>query len=654
MKSIIIAILLILSMCIPGAIFASGGDSGTFRGKWWNYYERGLESAEKGDWKAAVSDLNAAIDRRDRDQRMARTYGMHFIEYFPHRELGIAHFNLGDMEKAANELEASITMEASAKAAFYLNKVKQQDLRKGQVRPGAPEITVVSPASGSVVKTSTVVIKGKASGAGHVARVTVNGAPWRFERARENIEFTQEVPVEDGRNEIRITAEDLLGSVSEKTVSVTVDRDGPSVQIFDITPETEGGKKYLRVTGEVSDATWISRLQVNGVVVDAGGEKSHKLDLRYERGRQAKLTVAAADPFENETSAEIDVERGLAAFNRPFEPYLIALNADKLIAFDKKPPEASLRAAAVLPPVFAEKFAVEGEAFDNRNVGRITVNNKDVFVKGGRKVFFSKVVDLKEGRNDITVDIYDTSDNRTSKTLTVVRKIPSVMQNASRMSVTVLPFDGGRAAERVQLAYERLIGAFVEQKRFSVVERSKLEQVLLEQKLTKEKLTDPEHSIRIGKLMSADAVLAATVREDERSLEVVARVISTETSEVLDVKDVYAEDKGAASVREMMAALASKVASGFPVAEGMVVKADGRNVTMDLGETSNVKKNMRVIVFRRGGEIKHPVTGKSLGWDTVKLAEGRVEDVQANFSKVELLKKPAPQEVRVKDLVITK
>jgi hypothetical protein len=119
---------------------------------------------------------------------------------------------------------------------------------------------------------------------------------------------------------------------------------------------------------------------------------------------------------------------------------------------------------------------------------------------------------------------------------------------------------------------------------------------------------------------------------------------------VLDVKDVYAEDKTAATVKEMMAALASKVASGFPVAEGMVVKAGGRTITMDLGDASNIKRNMTVIFYRKGEEIRHPVTGKSLGFDTVKLAEAGWKT--AAISRVELLK--SPRRRVVKDLVITK
>ena len=650
----IISLLVAIALClIPGPVVFSA-DDGTFRGKWWNYYDRGLSSADSGDWTSAVNDLQQCIKMQDRDQRMARTYGMHFIDYFPHRELGIAYMNRGELDKAAKELELSAKQEESAKASFYLNKVQQSVLKQSQAKPAGPEITIVSPASGTIVKTSTVTIKGKASGKGIVSRIVINGTPYRFDRAREHMEFTQELAVEDGSNEIVVAAEDLVGNKTEKTLTLIVDRDGPSVQIADVVAEQEAGKRYIKLTGTVSDATWISKLQVNGQSVDVSGEKNHQLNLRFEQGKKAKLAVLAVDPFENETTAEIDVEQALTAFRTPEKPFLIAFNSDKLIGFDKTSPQITLKSSADLPTVFSEKYAVEGEASDNLNIGRIVINNKDVFVKNGKRIFFSKVVDLREGKNTITVDVYDTSDNKTTKTYTVTRRIPSVMQNASRMSITVLPFDGGKTADRIQLAYDQLLGAFVDQKRFSVIERAKLEHILLEQKLTKEKLTDPENSIRVGKLMSADAVLATSVREDERSLEIVARVISTETSEVLGVKDAFVEDKTMAGVRDLVANLAAKVAQEFPVAEGMVVKAGGKSVVMDVGEASNIKRNMTVIIYRKGEEIRHPVTGKSLGWDTIKVGEGRVEEVQAAFSKVRLLDRPNSQQVKVKDLVMTK
>ena len=99
--------------------------SGTFRGKWWNYYDRGSALAGMSNFEGAIRDFKQTIDMRSKDQRMARTYGMHFIDYFPHRELGIVYFNTGEIEKAISELEQSLNNVESSKAIYYLNKARK-------------------------------------------------------------------------------------------------------------------------------------------------------------------------------------------------------------------------------------------------------------------------------------------------------------------------------------------------------------------------------------------------------------------------------------------------------------------------------------------------------------------------------------------------
>jgi hypothetical protein len=222
------------------------------------------------------------------------------------------------------------------------------------------------------------------------------------------------------------------------------------------------------------------------------------------------------------------------------------------------------------------------------------------------------------------------------------------------MAVTLLPFDGPAAGDSARLGDDLLTSAFVDQKRFQVIERQKLLHILREQKLSREKLTDADHSIKLGRLIAAEAVIASSVREDKRSLEVVARIINTETGEVMDVKDVYTEDKSLASVREQMEGLAAKIAGGFPVAGGMVISRDRKEVLTDLGTASRVRKSTGAVFYRKGKEIRHPVTGRSLGSDTVKLAEGRFEEVQREYSRLRLVESGLQQEPGAKDLLITR
>jgi tetratricopeptide (TPR) repeat protein len=99
--------------------------SQVWRGRWWNYYERGSSYAAGEFWFEAIADLQEAIKQRDQDQRRSRTYGLHFVDYFPHREIGVVYYRLGRYADAIRELETSLQSAETAKAKFYLNKARR-------------------------------------------------------------------------------------------------------------------------------------------------------------------------------------------------------------------------------------------------------------------------------------------------------------------------------------------------------------------------------------------------------------------------------------------------------------------------------------------------------------------------------------------------
>ena len=76
----------------PSAYVKDGNEYGKVKGaffghQWWHYYERAISYADGEFYEEALADLEEAVSRREKDRRMARTCGMHFIDYFPHREL---------------------------------------------------------------------------------------------------------------------------------------------------------------------------------------------------------------------------------------------------------------------------------------------------------------------------------------------------------------------------------------------------------------------------------------------------------------------------------------------------------------------------------------------------------------------------------------
>jgi hypothetical protein len=78
---------------------------------------------QDGDYKTASELFIEAIQDNPDDNDHVRTYGMHFIEYYPHRELGICLYQLGDKTGAQQELQISMKMEPSERAKLHLSQL---------------------------------------------------------------------------------------------------------------------------------------------------------------------------------------------------------------------------------------------------------------------------------------------------------------------------------------------------------------------------------------------------------------------------------------------------------------------------------------------------------------------------------------------------
>jgi len=376
------SIVLIFCFLVPPVLAAD--DSGTFRGKWWNYYDRAVEKAEQGKWQEAVIDLSKALSMRGKDQRRARTYGMHFVDYFPHRELGVAYLSLGDIDRAAAELEESIKSEASAKAFFYLNRVRKAIMiRQKQTGLKPPAIALNAPGENSATKDESIVIGGSVSGEGLVAKLTVNSHAVDIELAAKQMTFEQAVSLADGENRIVVRAEDLMGNTSEKMLLVIVDREGPSIGLSGLTIEVQNGTKIARIMGEVEDSTGIQSIAVNEQDVKAGNMKNQSFDLFVPLDSKGMVSVRAVDTLGNETNADINVDREVAVFQRK-EPWVqLAFNGPGIFSSDKESPEIKLKDPTDVPLVFLNSYYIDGEVSDNKSVEKILVNGKEVSSKKG-------------------------------------------------------------------------------------------------------------------------------------------------------------------------------------------------------------------------------------------------------------------------------
>ena len=205
-----------------------GKPDGLFMEQWNDYYLRGLSYSDGGFWVEAAGDFQEALRQRDVDQRRARTYGLHFIDYFPNRELGISCYYRREYKMAIQYLEASLATVDSARAKFYLNKARQDWLRQSRLDSASPSLSIQFPPPRYVTSNFSVFVRGTARDDFFVSSVVINNKPDSFELSGKEVTFAEEIPLAPGKNYITLQARDLMDKASHPvTLLVETDREGP-------------------------------------------------------------------------------------------------------------------------------------------------------------------------------------------------------------------------------------------------------------------------------------------------------------------------------------------------------------------------------------------------------------------------------------------
>ncbi len=613
---------------------------GAFRHRWWNYLERGLSYADGAFYKEAAADLKEAIRQRDKDQRMARTYGMHFIDYFPHRELGIVYYEMEDLEEAKKELELSLSHFASAKARFYLDRVRKSLLEKESREVTPPTLSLSLETKEIWTRDDPFILRGVAEDDRYVSGVTIKGVPLFLEGAQQRIPFEEKLQLAQGRHVIEVSVKNLLGKETSQQVIIHVDREGPMITLDEIKVDGEGADKIISIKGSIYDEAGIASLSIDGEPLSVKEEIEVFFEKKFKLQKD-ELLLAAKDRLGNQTSAGIPARESTAerfpvriASNDPVMAHtvLAAIFGSK----DKNPPIIKLKGWTDNQTVYLDKVYIEGKISDESKIESLKINQVPTLRRKGQNIFFSHLAELKEGKNSINIEAQDEAENKSSKTITVLREVPQALQLEERMSLTVMPFEQKASLSEGSLMYQDyLINALVNENRFRIIERDKLDVILQEQKLSQTKLIDRKTALKLGKLVAAQSILTGSIIETRTGTEIVGRLIDTETSEILATQDVYDEAKDPQAMKALAEGMAIKFHREFPLLEGIVIQKKGKYVFTDLGK-DKVKLQRRLIVYREE-VIKHPVSGKVMGADNIILSRAKVTQVLPEMSKAEIL-----------------
>jgi len=303
---------------------------------------------------------------------------------------------------------------------------------------------------------------------------------------------------------------------------------------------------------------------------------------------------------------------------------------------DKKPPDIKLKGWTESQTVFMEKAYIEGQITDESRIVDLAVNNTPILRRPGQVIFFNHLTELRQGENIVKIEARDEAGNTAVRNISILRQVPRALELDERLSLSILPFEQKGSVSGVSISFQdNLISSLVDQKRFRIIERNRLDAILEEQKLSRTNLVDKSTALRLGKLLAAKSIITGSIIETNRGIEVIARVIDTETSEVLATEDVYNEVKDIEALRSLAEGMAIKFHREFPLVDGSVIQQKGGYILTDLGK-EKVTIQRRLIVYREK-PVKHPQTGKILGSDNTIIAHARVTQVMPDMSKADLL-----------------
>ncbi|MBW2222544.1 MAG: hypothetical protein JRF22_08475, partial [Deltaproteobacteria bacterium] len=333
----------------------------------------------------------------------ARTYGMHFVDYFPHRELGIAYYNTGQYPEAIDELSTSLSQIETAKAKYFLNKARGEILQQTQSDDHPPLISNLSLKNGYITNLLKIELTCVVEDDTFVSSIAVNGSPLFIELAEKKIAFSQEVSLERGRNIIQIEARDLAGKTTTSKIKVLVDREGPIVVISEPLEDESVNSNKVTVTGFLWDESGIASFTLKGKGLALHGEREFAFNqevILTEGGNS--LPFEAVDNAGNFNRGELSLvcdQKGSTAeaYSTSF-PRVAFL--DRVTDFGSYPllaraetddnisPSIRLKELTDSQTVYYDTIFIEGSAVDKSEIREIIINDIPLLIRPGRSMIF--------------------------------------------------------------------------------------------------------------------------------------------------------------------------------------------------------------------------------------------------------------------------
>lgn len=572
-------LLIFLSGCISVQNQHSAGPYDLMHHNWWNYYQRGRLYLKDGNFDAARQDFETAMGRIPgarypyaQERWRARTYGMHMLEgYFPHRELGICLFEQKQLTEALALLETSMKMEPSARAKFYINRIHQQ--LAAATAPPRIEINSIP----DWTSQRTLLLKGSAFGTNAVSAITINGISQFIELATQQVFFQREIPLQEGRNLICVTADDIAGNQTATNLVLTADWTPPQVS--------------LRRTGSALSITChdnlgLQQLQINNRILSPSG-KEHTLTCPLDPAEPLQLLATDHAGNRIEWTLSRNELRHLAQTRQASPPGLHVADAGKIIT------------------LCSPEYALDLRAEDDTALRSVRLNGENLLTRTAPLFRTLRRVPLSPGPNRLVLTAEDDEGNCTEEQITVIYRKPEYLDKVYRLATVLSPLAGEIPDPAFEKRVSYLIGheLTLDPVRFYLLAAEKeSRQLQKEQSLSGSELADARTLLQQGRKLNADLMFVTRVLSDGTGQTVYTQVLDADSGEELFIEDVYLEDPRL--LAQQISGLIMKIEQRFPMIQAGI-RQQNKQLFIDAGEKNGVHKGMHFLVIRSDGAFEN-------------------------------------------------
>ena len=631
---------------IPGPVCQYNGikygkiKSRDFRGRWFHYYERGLSYMEGKCYDAALYDLKKSSYVRDKDSLWAKTYGMHFISYYPHREMGIIYYLMSEetadpvplLYTARNELELSLSQVDTKKATKWLVKVNKRILELENQKVSIPDLKILTIAGkefkeGDIYKgsKSQIEICGIAKDNQFISKILVGKKQILIEKTKQKVMFRQNINLVEGKNEIFISAYNLLGGYETKKIEMIIDQTGPDITI---THNKDG-----LIKGFVNDNSNIKKITFNIDGIDKSIIPDENGNFKFLYNKPAsQLMIFSVDEFNN--SSRIIITNNLW-IQKQF-PLIAANNTllkDDLISSNHsiKKPFIVFHGWPDKEIVFKDIIYIEGQVQGFKKLIELymQINDGEKYNKLSSKLIsanyksFSHNTKLYSGINDIYVHAKDIDGKIYDKHLTIFKKIRRINKLENRYSIKLLEPDfidetignlfpdnlSEKLTQNMKMKFHNLLLYNLKsQKRFFILNKDNSQN------------------------LTVNGIVIGSTTETLLGIEIAMRLVDIEKSIVIaDIND-YSFQKNDESLNELAKNISNYLNKRFPIFYGYIAKKIEHNCIVNinmefrnLDPPPNIITNWPIIYFIEEPHRFNPINKKiSLGSDTKIIGSGTV------------------------------